>query len=263
MMPEHQSAHFLGEEEMYRIRTGQNVRYLSINSQGIFPEAILEDPARLLAHLPELPDARYNRIHLRRRSNRELQYERYWTEEMPEVKTKWHRNLVDVTTLETLHVFTERVREVRLPSGGRAIAKIANWPHQVMEMNAESHAYRLLTERQRPDHPPLAPKVLGHLTENGRLVGLLLEKIVGRLPQGNQPLDGPHATNGHHDFVDCETALERLHDMHLAHGDVGGGNFIIEAGSGRARPIDFEWALPLTSERKAKDMSSLRFWFRR
>lgn len=81
----------------------------------------------------------------------------------------------------------------------------------------------------------IAPQFLGHLTENGRVIGFLLEKVEGTYARlSDLPL--------------CAAALKTLHSMGLVHGDVNKHNFVVDREKGEVRLIDFEHAGLLSEE---------------
>jgi RIO-like serine/threonine protein kinase len=90
----------------------------------------------------------------------------------------------------------------------------------------------------------LAPLFLGHIHENGRIIGLLIEKIKGR-PASFQ------------DLSICETALGELHKLGHAHGDVNRYNFLVtEEG---VKLLDFECLLENASPKSMREeLESLR-----
>lgn len=71
----------------------------------------------------------------------------------------------------------------------------------------------------------LAPRFIGHVHEHGRVIGFILEKLEGR--EANIK-----------DISSCQSALQRLHDIGILHGDVNRYNFIVQAGT--APLIGFE-----------------------
>ena len=85
-------------------------------------------------------------------------------------------------------------------------------------METETRIYQLL------EGTGLAPAFLGHVDENGRVIGLLLEKAEGRFAS----ID---------DINECKTALQQLHKLGLQHGDVNRHNFLVD--EDRVKLIDF------------------------
>lgn len=119
------------------------------------------------------------------------------------------------------------------------IAKIARFEWEIPRIARETRAYQLL------EGSGLTPRFLGHIHENGRIIGFLLEKIEGR-PASIQ------------DLGVCEKALERLHELGLLHGDVNRYNFIITEEEG-VKIVDFEHLQENASpESMQKEVESVR-----
>lgn len=129
------------------------------------------------------------------------------------------------------------------------VAKIACFDWQVARIERETWAYSLLTEHRHlhPDEPPIAPDFLGHLTENGRVMGFLLEKVEGT----SASID---------DLAICEALLRRIHGLGLIRGDVNRHNFIVDresSRSGTVRLVDFEHAEDFDEEQARSELLSL------
>lgn len=62
----------------------------------------------------------------------------------------------------------------------------------------------------------IAPKFLGHLTEDGRVIGFLMERIT----------NAKHA--GPEDLTACQQVLSQLHQLGIRHGDVNRFNFLAQ-----------------------------------
>ncbi|CAG8368382.1 unnamed protein product [Penicillium salamii] len=99
------------------------------------------------------------------------------------------------------------------------IAKIARFEWEIPRVERETRAYQLL------EGSGLSPRFLGHIHENGRIIGFLLEKIEGRAASIQ-------------DLRTCETALEKLHELGFLHGDANRYNFLV-TGEG-VKLLDFE-----------------------
>jgi tRNA A-37 threonylcarbamoyl transferase component Bud32 len=117
------------------------------------------------------------------------------------------------------------------------IAKIARFEWEIPRIERETRAYQLL------EYSGLTPRFLGHIHENGRIMGFLLEKIEGR-PASIQDLDI------------CEAALGKLHELGFLHGDANRYNFLVEGG---VKLLDFECLQGNASrESMHKELESLR-----
>ena len=91
----------------------------------------------------------------------------------------------------------------------------------------------------------LAPRFLGHLHENGRVIGFILEKLDD---QKAASLDN---------LKDCEVALARFHKSGLLHGDVNRHNFLVGK-DGKVTLIDFEhFQEDADADLREKEMQSL------
>lgn len=63
--------------------------------------------------------------------------------------------------------------------------------------------------------PRIVPRVLGHLTEVGRVMGILLERLDGEFASAD-------------DLPACSSTIRRLHEIGLVHGNVNRYNFIVD-----------------------------------
>ena len=99
-------------------------------------------------------------------------------------------------------------------------------------MKKETRAYRWLRGRG------IGPRFVGHLAEDGPVIGFLMERVVGARFAGPRDLEG------------CHEALSRLHQLGAKHGDTNQFNFLVYAE--KAVLIDYDAA------RKCDDPASLR-----
>lgn len=112
------------------------------------------------------------------------------------------------------------------------------------QLQNETVIYSIINENQPRGELPIAPTFLGHLTENGRVIGFLLEKAEG-------------TSAAIEDLPKCEKVLGQLHDMGLIHGDVNRYNFIVNRSNGHVRMVDFEHAKPFDEEQARLELESL------
>jgi serine/threonine protein kinase len=103
------------------------------------------------------------------------------------------------------------------------IAKFARFPWEILYLDCETSAYEWIDGHQ------IGPKFLGHLTEEGRVIGFLIELIS----------DCRHATPA--DLSLCQHTLAKLHQLGIKHGDTNKHNFLIH--HGKATLIDFDAAV--------------------
>ncbi|KAF5620116.1 hypothetical protein F52700_11436 [Fusarium sp. NRRL 52700] len=228
------------DEGQYRIRAGKRVHYLTIPGHAspsrIFDEATLCRPYLLVPKLPPFPAADWTKMRLSLGPDGSVQSDISF-EPLDEVKSTWHPQHIDVLSLKRIKYHKQRVREVEY-QGEIAISKIAVLQWLVPQVEHETKTYEALNKLQSPDEARLIPKVLGHLFEGGRNIGLLLEKI-----------EGDYATLA--DLPKCQAALGKLHKLGFVHGDANRHNFIVERSTENVKMIDFEHAEEY-DEKKAK-----------
>ncbi|KAK6436314.1 hypothetical protein LTR95_007500 [Oleoguttula sp. CCFEE 5521] len=204
-------------------------------------------PYLLIPALPDLPDTAWKQITLSRSEEGAL--EPTFSEEVPlGLDIRWTTPAIEVLSLKRGASRGALVYETEY-EGKPAIAKIVPFAWQNYRLENESWAYSLIEGYygDNSTHDRFSPRVLGHLTEEGRAMGILLEKVEGRF-----------AEPAH--LEACDGALRKLHKaVRLAHGDVNRRNFIIDDAIGKVTLIDFEHAidLDLKPEVAAKELLSL------
>ncbi|OBT62781.1 hypothetical protein VE03_07676 [Pseudogymnoascus sp. 23342-1-I1] len=109
-----------------------------------------------------------------------------------------------------------------------------------------THTYSVIEEYRKPGDPVIAPAFLGHVTENGRVIGMLLEK-----------LEGDYASID--DLPACREALKNIYLMNMVHGDVNRYNFIVDRSKKpvHVRLVDFEHAEPYEESKALEELQSL------
>lgn len=128
-------------------------------------------------------------------------------------------------------------------SGTLMVAKMARFYWEIPYIEAETQMYQVLDGRG------IAPKFLGHIHEEGRVMGILLEKVA----------DGRPAAPA--DLGRCMAALSRFHALGYLHGDCNKYNFIIRPDDTIVL-IDFERATKCDDKALIeKEMASLESQF--
>jgi predicted Ser/Thr protein kinase len=131
----------------------------------------------------------------------------------PGVTAIWNPRLVDcfdIKRIELLTLLTQECKWVTPYQQPEAmIAKMARFYWEVPYIEAETQMYQVL------EGTGIAPKLLGHIHEEGRVMGILLEKV----PDGR--------TAEPADLERCKAALRRFHKLGYLHGDCNKYNFII------------------------------------
>ena len=231
-------------EGAYRVRFGDRVGYLII-STDVFDEDTMCRPNLLIPKLPELPQDGWTKIKIVRPSVGAPLEIIATNHPLPEIETVWHRDKIDVLSLTQSKCHRSNVHEV-LYGGIPAISKIAAFDWQIPRLGRETWAYSILDQHQRPEfgEPKISPRVLGHLTECGRVMGILLE----RLDEGFASAD---------DLPDCSNALRRLHEIGMVHGDVNRYNFVVNKQSRQVSMVDLEHAAALDEATAELELQSL------
>lgn len=227
----------------YRIRAGQRVHYLTI-ATDVFDEDTLCRPHLLIPRLPDFPDANWTSMEVSRKPDGSLTSAPSY-EPLPAVTTIWHPNTIDVLSLEKVQRHRSGVHEV-LHRGVPAICKIACFGWEMPRIAHETYTYSVVEEYREPGDPVVAPAFLGHVTENGRVVGMLLERLQG----------GPASME---DLPACREALENFHRMNMVHGDVNRYNFVVDRAREpvRALLVDLEHAEPYEESKALAELESL------
>ncbi|KAH6716144.1 alpha-galactosidase A [Leptodontidium sp. MPI-SDFR-AT-0119] len=227
----------------YRIRAGQRVHYVTI-ATDVFDEDAMCRPHLLIPQLPDFPDKNWTIMEVSRKSDGSLTFDLSF-EALPAVKTIWHPKTIDVLSLEKVKRHRSGVHEV-LFSGLPAICKTACFGWQIPRIEHETYTYSVIEEYREPGDPVIAPAFLGHVTENGRVIGMLLEKLEGDFASMD-------------DLPVCREALENFHHMNMVHGDVNRYNFILDRSKEpvQVRLVDFEYAEPYEESKALEELRSL------
>ncbi|KAF2168883.1 hypothetical protein M409DRAFT_52876 [Zasmidium cellare ATCC 36951] len=248
-------------ESEYRIESEGNVKYIIVE-----PGALHTDHLSLpLNHIPVLPynDTSWTVANISRDSqSRELKAQ-LSGRKLAGVENVWHNNSFDVLTLQRTKQLSTATFETLLPGPLRtldttassslrvqveAIAKIAHFEWEIPRIERETRIYQILNQRKAED---LAPRFLGHIHENGRTMGFLLEKMQGRTCASIE------------DLRDCEAILRKFHELGLIHGDVNRFNFLVGGKDSGVRLIDFEESKEVVydddrEQRQLAELHSLR-----
>lgn len=202
-------------------------------------------PHLLILKLPAFPEDGWTRIKIVRPSIGAPLEIIATNHPLPEIETIWHPERIDVLSLKQTRCHRSNVNEVRygeIP----AISKIAAFDWQIPRPERETWAYSILDQHQRPElgEPKIIPRVLGHLTEGGRVTGILLERLEGDFALAD-------------DLPECSKVLQRLHEIGIIHGDVNRYNFIVDKQSRQVAMVDFEHAAALDEVTAKTELQSL------
>lgn len=167
------------------------------------------------------------------------------TNPLPGINVSWHDRCIDVLSLQRTKCFNSGVYEIQY-NGVPCVAKIARFGWDIPRIEHETWVYSILAGYQK-NHPnePIAPAFLGHLTENDRVMGFLLQKV-----------DGERACID--DLADRTALLNRLYSLDFVHGDVNRHNFLVgRVSGGGVHLIDFEHVALFQEGLAEKELLSL------
>jgi hypothetical protein len=211
-----------------------------MNEQRIFSEYIeLTERDRFQTRYSDTRTARPSRIASPLPFNTSTYISRRQQPRLLSIETAWLDQKVDVLPLEQTKHYRSCVHEV-VYDGRPAVSKIAAFDYLIPSMERETWGYRILDRYQRrhPGESPIAPRVLGHLTECGRVIGILLERPEGDLAS----VEG---------LPECAKALRRLYRIGLVHGGVNGFNFVFDRRGRKVKTVDFEHVAALDVDEAA------------
>ncbi len=223
----------------YRLCLGEQIRYVTI-ATNVLDEDTMSIPSLLLPQLPALPSGPWTTMNITKDGDGHLRTALSYTP-LKAVESIWHPQHIDVLSLPKERHIKGDVYET-MYQGRRAVAKIASFDWQIGGIEDETFLYSLIN-RDR-DANKYVPEFIGHLTENGRVMGMLLEFVQGRAA-------------GIQDLERCETVVSWLHGLGIVHGDVNRHNFIVDA-AGNIHVIDFMNTEPWTAEGAQGELQSLR-----
>ena len=174
--------------------------------------------------LPDLPSGNWNDgLVAKHPETGEPYFARATRASFPGVKGIWHSTFIDYMDLGESRRLRTGVYEVKCPQYEEpVVVKFARFDWEIRYMEGETAGYRLI------EGYDIGPQFLGHLTEDGRVIGFVMERIA----------NARHAGPG--DYGICRQTLTRLHALGVRHGDVNRFNFLIR--DGKAILYDYDTA---------------------
>ncbi|KAK3681923.1 hypothetical protein LTR37_020766 [Vermiconidia calcicola] len=236
--------HIDDEDGVYRIQYGDKVVSITIPTD-VFDEDTMCRPYLLIPKLPSIFQGAWTRARITRAATNELEVTTS-TDQLPSIESVWHPEQIDVLSLKHVKYHRSGVHQVHYDGGKVVVAKTAQFDWDIPRLESETRVYHMLDqyERQNPNKCRITPRVLGHLTEGGRVMGILLEKLEGRFAS----ID---------DLTACEEVLRKFHAVGLIHGDVNRYNFIVDDSDGSVKIIDFEHAEDFDDAGAKSELESL------
>jgi predicted Ser/Thr protein kinase len=211
------------ESEFRILVNNKTVKYLTIDA-GLYNVDDMCFSPMLIELLPAFPYGDWNEGLISRDATTGTAYFAKVTKtNLPGIETTWHPVFIHHLELKIGRTYRSNVYEAtcnRFESV--VVAKLARFPWEIPQLEAETAAYGWISDRQ------IGPKFLGHVTEEGRVIGFVMERIA----------DCRTATVD--DLSMCRSALSKLHQLGIKHGDINKHNFLIH--DSKATIIDFDSA---------------------
>jgi predicted Ser/Thr protein kinase len=212
------------DESHFRVLVGGRLtKYLTLDTGVYDPDDMCFAPS-LIPLLPPLPPGDWNMGHISKDPTHGHPYFAIATKILlPTVTHIWHPSRIDYLELKMGRKLRSNVYEATSPRfSSTIVAKFARFSWEIPYLDSETAAYEWINGHQ------IGPEFLGHLTEEGRVIGFLIEQV----------LDCRHAAP--EDLSICQHTLAKLHELGIKHGDTNKHNFLVR--NGKATLIDFDSA---------------------
>ncbi|KAK4040024.1 alpha-galactosidase a precursor [Parachaetomium inaequale] len=214
------------EESEYRFLVdGRHVKYVTVDP-GVLPKDDRTFAPVLLPLLPPFPLGDWNEGHISKDAqNGRPVFANVNKSSLPGVKNTWHPTLIDHLELRKLDRLRQNIHKVAHPRFDEPVlVKFAEFPWQIPYLEDETTVYQWI------DGSGIGPKFLGHVTEEGRVIGFVMEYIDGA------------RTATPDDLRACQRALSRLHALGIKHGDINKHNFVAAERDRTRVELDVEYS---------------------
>ena len=211
----------------------KHVKYVTIARNILTPQERSEAHV-LIPSLPEFPAGEWNKGHVSLdQTTGEPVFSNLRKSSLPGIGNAWHETTIDYTELKFEDEIRQTIYRARHPKFPKPVlAKFAQFSWEIPYFAAETTSYQWIHDRG------IGPRFLGHIHEEGRIIGFVLEELL-------------HVRTAEpKDLALCQRSLQELHDLGIKHGDINKHNFLIS--DERAVLIDFE------STQKCEDEAQLR-----
>ncbi|KAI0883943.1 alpha-galactosidase A precursor [Annulohypoxylon maeteangense] len=211
------------ESEVRILIDNKFVKYINIDPGVYDPDDMCFEPV-LISLLPPLPSEDWNTGYISQNAETGIpHFSVVSNAPLPGITNTWHPTQVDHLEIRERQRLRSNVCEVECPGfSSPVVAKFARFEWEIPQMRAETAAYEWIAGQD------IGPSFLGHLTEEGRVIGFLIEYIT----------NFRHATL--EDLPLCQSTLSKLHKLGITHGDTNKHNILIH--DGKATLIDFDFA---------------------
>lgn len=250
-----------GEDSHLRfLHDNKHVKYVKIAAGVYTADDMCFGPTITTLLEPLLPPGVWNYDYMTKHPETGLpHFAEVYQKQFRSVSSVWHPVTVDHLDLvlgESLKpgVYDATCSRFDTP----VVAKFACWEWEIGLLDNECAAYKWLEGHD------IGPKFLGHIAEEGRVIGFLTERVM----DGDS--DARHATPA--DLEACSDILKKLHRLGILHGDVyrynilmnSQGATLIDFANARKSddPLAFEEELRFLEERLHSELGKPggRFW---
>jgi predicted Ser/Thr protein kinase len=202
---------------------GLSIKYITVEP-GIYSAEDMCFGPSLVSLLPKFPTGDWNDgLVAKDAKDGRPHFACFNLTQFPGVQNAWHRAYVDYLELSIGRKLRTGIYEAKCSLfDDIVVAKFARFPWEIQYIENETTAYQWISGHT------IGPRFLGHLTENGRVIGLLMERIPDARHAGTQDLEA------------CREVLSRLHNLGVRHGDTNRFNFLVC--DSKATLIDFDTA---------------------
>ena len=230
-------------DDLYRIRRGRRVVYISILAPSIIPREDKTNSHEVISNLRKLPEWNQDWQTLTvAKLGEEMRCSK--NEFLPHRLRESERlvscdKYFDIADLRLVDRISDRVSLV-LQDNKLSCLKIARFSHELTYLRQEIWAYSILIEHGFTG----APEFYGYVYEEqrDRVIGFVMEKLCGR-----------HA--GVADLQSCHTLVQQIHFAGLIHGDLNKYNFIVTKQG--AKLVDFEASTAQGKNAQIQELESL------
>lgn len=202
---------------------GASIKYLTVEP-GLWKSDDMCYGPTFVTLLPELPPGDWNDGLITKDANGQPHFASVKSTKFSAVQNTWHDTFIEYTDLSIGKRLERDVYEVKCPSfDDIIIAKLARFDWEIFYMEFETTAYQWISGHD------IAPRFLGHLTEHGRVIGFLMERITNARQAGVEDLET------------CKEVLSRLHGLGVCHGLPSYFNFLISDSKTVMISFDLAW----------------------
>jgi serine/threonine protein kinase len=206
-----------GEENSYLrlLHNRKYVKYVTIAAGLYESHDMCFEPVITALLEPLLPPGIWNYGYVNKNPETGLpHFAKFAQKQLRGVTALWHPTMVDHLDIVHGEKLVQGVCDATCSRFATPlVAKFACWEWEIEYMNDECAAYQWIEGHN------IGPKFLGHIIEEGRVIGFLMERVTDGAG------DARHATPA--DLGACSQALAKLHKLGILHGDINKYNMLV------------------------------------